>query len=829
MAAGSQLTTAIQVFYSYSHKDEKLRDTLEEHLSLLKRQGIIGNWHDRNIGAGREWSGEIDEHLKTADLILLLVSASFIASDYCYGVELTLALERHTAGDARVIPVILRPCDWTTAPFGKLQALPKNGRPVTKWTHKDDAFTDIANGIRRAAGEIAAERRADKAAPVRARATADAPAANAEGHTASLIPRPPVVGFVARRDEQGRDIVGLLKEELAPEKGRLVSLWGPGGAGKTTLAAEVVRGTEDIFHGRIVWASSLRRADFNLATLLDEVATQLGREDLRKLAPGPKAAGVAALVAAQSTLVVLDNFETIPAEEQARCLDFLAQSAACPALITTRSFIDRDDVYNVPLAAMSMEEARDFLQRLVERTRRPSNFDKLDRDDLIRRCEANPLVLQWVVRQIDLAKRPQDVLNDLTHGEGDAAERVFTRSFNLPQVGQDGRDALLALSLFTPNASREALAEVAGFGDDTRRLDRAVEALSSLWLVESTEGNERLFLRGLSRELAKSRLLKNEGADAFRRRYVAHFLLYAQTHAQPTPENLDSLEAEKDNLLGAMDAAFDMGDWEDVMGLRLAVDKFLSVRGYWDRAVRSGEQAQTAAHKAGSERDAAHFMMCVARIRSNRGEYAEAERMYRELLETFRRFGSEINVAACLHQLGMISQFRGELKEAGRLYAESLEIERSLDNQSGIAVSLHQLGRLAKMQGELEEARQLYAESLQIHESLGDQVNIANNLHELGAVAEEQGDLVEARRLYCKSLDIEQKHGHQHGIALSLGTLGLLAEKEGDKVEAARLLREALSIFEQLGSPWAEVARKDVARLEGEADLSHIEERASPA
>ncbi len=84
MPDAPQPNEAVKVFYSYSHKDEKLRDTLQEHLALLKRDGVISEWHDRGIGAGREWAGEIDEHLKTADVILLLVSSSFIASDYCY-------------------------------------------------------------------------------------------------------------------------------------------------------------------------------------------------------------------------------------------------------------------------------------------------------------------------------------------------------------------------------------------------------------------------------------------------------------------------------------------------------------------------------------------------------------------------------------------------------------------------------------------------------------------------------------------------------------------------------------------------------------------------
>jgi hypothetical protein len=146
----------IEVFISYSHEDEALRKKLGTHLSLLKRNKVIDEWHDWRIGAGQEWAGAIDEHLNSAAVILLLVSPDFLASDYCCDIEMTRALQRHDAGDARVIPVILRDVDWQGAPFAKLNALPKDAKPVTSWSSRDKAFTDVARGIREAVEELRA-------------------------------------------------------------------------------------------------------------------------------------------------------------------------------------------------------------------------------------------------------------------------------------------------------------------------------------------------------------------------------------------------------------------------------------------------------------------------------------------------------------------------------------------------------------------------------------------------------------------------------------------------------------------------------------------------
>jgi CHASE2 domain-containing sensor protein len=142
--------TAVEIFISYAHEDEALRDELAKHLRLLERQGVIKAWHDRNITAGEEWKSAIDSHLESAKIILLLISADFLNSDYCYDVELKRGLERHDRNEARVIPVILRSVDWRGSDLEKLTALPKDGRAITSWPNQDEAFKDVVEGLHKA-------------------------------------------------------------------------------------------------------------------------------------------------------------------------------------------------------------------------------------------------------------------------------------------------------------------------------------------------------------------------------------------------------------------------------------------------------------------------------------------------------------------------------------------------------------------------------------------------------------------------------------------------------------------------------------------------------
>lgn len=143
-----------EVFISYAREDRSYIDELKKHLQNLQRQNLISTWFDGDIKPGTEWRPQLMDRLNRAQIILLLISSDFMASDFCYSIEMIRAIERHDADQARVLPIIVRPVDWKGAPFSKIQALPTGAKAVTRWPTHDDAFEDVAQGIRSAIEDL---------------------------------------------------------------------------------------------------------------------------------------------------------------------------------------------------------------------------------------------------------------------------------------------------------------------------------------------------------------------------------------------------------------------------------------------------------------------------------------------------------------------------------------------------------------------------------------------------------------------------------------------------------------------------------------------------
>ena len=276
---GSIPKQPINVFFSYSHKDESLMTELSNHLSTLKRNAAIREWHDRKIMPGEKWAEEIAEQINQAQVVLLLVSSDFLASNYCYENEMNHAMKRQERGEALVIPIILRDCLWRDAPFGKLQALPKDGTPVKDWPDQDKAFTNIAEGIRAAVEKLRGESTQPDPTP-------KPRLLDTEQFGKDLFRRdveemktanPYLLGdrFVGRKQE-----LSDLGDWLAGEENAILCICDLGGTGKSALVWHWLnlRVTRDALLARGIkqyWCSFYAR-NFSAMQFLRELAAKLG-------------------------------------------------------------------------------------------------------------------------------------------------------------------------------------------------------------------------------------------------------------------------------------------------------------------------------------------------------------------------------------------------------------------------------------------------------------------------------------------------------------------------------------------------------------------------
>ncbi len=303
--------SVIEVFFSYAHEDEILRNELAKHLSILKRQGFIAEWHDRNISAGQEWAYEIHTHLNRVHVILLLVSPDFMSSDYCYSVEMKRAMERHKTGEARVIPVLLRPVDWKGAPFDTLQMLPTDAVPVTSWPDLDKAFLDIAKGIRKAIEELTSLPSNITSSSVKL--VSEESMGDVSFHTLPLIDgcrvdwgeAPHIEIFYGREKE-----AAALEQWIIGDRCRLVAVLGIGGIGKTALAAKLAEQIKQEFE--YVFWRSLQNAP-PLESMLKNCIQFLSNQQQTDL-PEDIDGQISLLLQYlrdQRCLLVLDNMETI--------------------------------------------------------------------------------------------------------------------------------------------------------------------------------------------------------------------------------------------------------------------------------------------------------------------------------------------------------------------------------------------------------------------------------------------------------------------------------------------------------------------------------------
>lgn len=423
--------------------------------------------------------------------------------------------------------------------------------------------------------------------PASPRQLPEAPDKTATPPEPSIL-RPPVVGFVSRVgmvDGQSVDIVEYVTEKLNPRNNSWVTLWGRGGVGKTTLGKEIARRWKEAYGGQVVFSDAAKKVDYTRESLLKHIFKQLRGSKALATRQQTEEAEAHALVAQSPTLILIDTYERVMPKAR-KCIMEWLEEAQCVALFTSHERVDRTT--NITVPSMSADEAHELIRRLFSNS---SVLDKFNEDISRRISDAarrRPIFIEWLESQINIfCVPPEKLLREMKQGKGDAAERIFDHLFNLPQLGEDGRAALLALSLFVPDASREALATVAGFPGDDVRLTNAFESLHRLKLIRGDDKNERFALEGLTLDMAAARLRTSPYAPGIWRRFTDYF----KNPEFRKQENTELRKQEKSNVIRALHTGACAHDWDSVVQLYDGPDEFMhDAFKSWVEAIRLAEE-----------------------------------------------------------------------------------------------------------------------------------------------------------------------------------------------------------------------------------------------
>jgi tetratricopeptide (TPR) repeat protein len=796
-----------QLFYSYSHKDENLRDQLARHLSALTRDKLISGWYDREMTAGTKWKGEIDDHLKTASVILLLVSSDFLASDYCNDVELKCALERDGNGEARVIPVILRPCDWQNSAFSHLQALPKNAKPVTRWSNRDEAWLSVVEGIR-----VALKKMGYMGSPATAGiAVANPPASSVSASTleqiSSTIPvlhalhqlAAPPADFTGRVDE--------LKELLAAVKtgGVTISgLQGLGGVGKTALALKLaeqlkqdypdaqfyldLKGVTQPLTPRDAMAYIVRA--WHPTAQLPEKEEELA-SIYRSVLDGKR------------VLLLMDN------ARDAQQVAPLIPPAGCLLLVTSRKHFTLPGLFEKNLDKLPPQDARDLLLRIASRLKK----EKTDQvDELARLCGYLPLALRAVASALqtmknislaDCVRNMADRRQRLKLTESDAA---LQSSYDL--LSDDLRQKFRFLSVFPNTFDQAAAAAVWEIPPES-----AQDPLGELFaysLVEFDETTNRYFLHDLVR-LFVGELLNASKLYTAQKRHAGHYLevlrvadaLYEKGSGSVT-RGLALFDLEVTNIRAGHDwvVAHQQDDdsiaewcWE----YPDAGVYCLSLRQHPRESIRWLEPALSAARRLKRRNWEGQALGNLGLMFARLGEYRRAIENYEKALEIVRDIGDRRGESAALGNLGLAYKNLGQYRRAIEYQEKRMEITRELGDRRGEGQALGNLGTAYDIMGEYRRGIECHEQSLTILREMGDRLGEGQVLGNLGLAYNRLGDHRRAIEYHEQNLGVAREIGDRRGEGNALGNLGVAYDRLGEHRRAIEYYEQSLTIMREMG------------------------------
>ena len=794
----------MQVFYSYSHEDKDLREALEKHFAVLRQNQLINEWHDGAINPGEQWDAAIKENLRKADIILLLVSADFLASKYIWEVELQIAIQRHQAGQAQIIPIILRPCDWRNSILGTLKALPEDGEPITTWGNQDEACLQVAEGIRQLLSTSAPPHTAQSVAS-----------------SAIVITTPPLVkDWVGRSEETTQ-----LQSWMTNPDTTLIGIQGLGGMGKSTLAAylfdqfqanpSLQQSAVKIDH--FLWADVTQRPDF--AAFAETILRGLG---VRLTAGGDTYQLMQQLIGClqqESCLLVVDNLESLLSEtgewlDSAYAQffsDWLQQGQKSRLLLTTR---EKPKLFQGlsswrTLLGLPRSEGGLLLQRLeVQGT-------VAELEAFAQLVDGHPLTLKLVAGflreycegQLQQVAELELATEELVYqeAEGRHRERQNARiswilEQHLQRLSDEEKQFLLNLSVFRQGFDREAAGWM--WVERQEAEGRSGEQVKPIVIVKALKG------------LCNRSLLLDLGGGAYQ------FQLLVQGYLQQRAEDF---RAAHQQAIAYYRTQFKLEPWDDLSDLNAYLEAFyhhcrrqdyaqaydvmfscftfLDLRGYYQTLVdvygklAREWQPETDADKA----NWGWSWILLGNSYRNLGQYPLAIDAHEKANQIFTAISHQEGTAASLGNLGNAYNSLGEYQRAIDFHQQSLKIKREIGDRQGEASSLGNLGLAYYSLGEYQRAIEYHQQDLEIAREIGDRQGEANSLGNLGLAYNSLGEYQRAIEYFQQHLEIAREIGDRQGEAKSLGNLGIAYNSLGEYQRAIEYQQQHLEIAREIG------------------------------
>jgi pentatricopeptide repeat protein len=767
----------LHIFLSFAHEDRAFRNTLDTHLSIFQRTGVIDDWHKHEIPPGSEWQDLVDKQLDQADIILLFITPDFIASKYCYSVQMNRALEKHERGAVRVIPILFRPTFWYDLPFAKLQGLPMSEKetikPVSQWKNRDQAFVKIIEGIKKAIEDL----------------TGHTP--HPTTPTADGFPPLWTLPYQRNRFFTARDdLLDSLHATFTKDRGTSIIVQvisGLGGIGKTQIALEYAyRYSAD--YQAVFWLRGDTTED--LLTDFAQLARLLTLPEHKESDQQVLLAAIKrSLSQASGWLLIFDNLDTIELLDE-----FIPVRGQGDILITTRGQATGGTALLNDVEKMTLDEGALFLLRRAKIVADTTPLHALPAAalkharEICHAVDGLPLALDQAGAYLEATKI------------GLAAYSTLYKKRETALLKQRGKFAAghpssvattLALCLTTVQqrnqAARELLSFCAFLHPDAIPIEIVTAAAPDLGpTLQSIVLDELELNTALEVLFDLSLLRRNRDTEALSLHRLVQVVLRDEMN-----EETQRLWSER--ALKALSRLFPEPEFE----------VWQHCQRYLPHALLLSEQIEQW-HFTFPE--AARLLYRAGSYLYQRASYHDAQRLCEQALLIYGNEHPE--TAYVLERLGEITESMGDdYARAQHFYEQAREIGEPVwgPEHPALAHLLNNLGELSQTQGYFSQAEQYYRHALAIREnSFGlEHPDTAGSLNNVAGIREEQGDYAEAERLYEQALHLRERLlGSYHpDTAESLSNVARFYRIIGKYSQARPLYERALVAYEQAFGP----------------------------